>query len=95
VKTLVEEVNLGSQEQVQGIEQNGKAITQREQVTQKTAANAEQSAAAAEEINAQSETLKDIVERLTAMVGGDKRAGDQPRLAVRRHEPDRETTCLK
>ncbi|MGD0580013.1 MAG: methyl-accepting chemotaxis protein, partial [Bryobacteraceae bacterium] len=44
VKTLVDEVNLGSQEQARGIEQIGKAITQMEQVTQKTAANAEESA---------------------------------------------------
>ncbi len=36
VKTLVDEVNLGSQEQARGIEQIGKAITQMEQVTQKT-----------------------------------------------------------
>ena len=70
VKTLVDEVNLGSQEQARGIEQIGKAISQMEQVTQKTAANAEESASAAEELNAQSETLKEIVERLTAMVGG-------------------------
>ncbi|MCC6345534.1 MAG: MCP four helix bundle domain-containing protein [Bryobacterales bacterium] len=70
VKTLVDEVNLGSEEQARGIDQIGKAITQMEQVTQKTAANAEESASAAEELNAQSETLKSIVERLTAMVGG-------------------------
>ena len=70
VKTLVDEVNLGSQEQARGIEQIGKAITQMEQVTQRTAANAEESAAAAEELTAQSEVLKDIVQRLTAMVGG-------------------------
>ena len=41
VKTLVDEVNLGSQEQTRGIEQIGKAITQMEQVTQRTAAGAE------------------------------------------------------
>jgi methyl-accepting chemotaxis protein len=70
VKTLVEEVNLGSQEQARGIDQIGRAITQMEQVTQKSAANAEESASAAEELNAQSDTLADIVERLTAMVGG-------------------------
>ena len=39
-------------------------------MTQKTAANAEESASAAEELNAQSETLKEIVEQLTAMVRG-------------------------
>ncbi len=69
-KTLVDEVNLGSQEQVRGIEQIGKALTQMEQVTQRNAANSEESAAAAEELTAQSEALKDIVERLAAMVGG-------------------------
>ena len=42
VQTLVEQVNLGSQEQSGGIEQIAKAITQMEQVTQKTAATAEE-----------------------------------------------------
>jgi methyl-accepting chemotaxis protein len=70
VKTLVDEVNVGSTEQARGIEQIAQAITQMEQVTQKTAANAEESASASEELNAQSETLKDVVERLAAMVGG-------------------------
>jgi methyl-accepting chemotaxis protein len=83
VKTLVDEVNLGSQEQARGIEQIGKAITQMEQVTQKTAANAEESAAAAEELNAQSETLKDVVERLTAMVGGGEAANTHARQTRR------------
>jgi len=83
-KTLVDEVNLGSQEQARGIEQIAKAITQMEQVTQKTAANAEESAAAAEELNAQSEALKDIVKRLTAMVGGGESTNGYPRPADRR-----------
>ncbi len=69
VKTLVDEVSLGSQEQARGIEQVGKAIVQMEKVTQSTAANAEETASAAEELNAQSDTLRDIVERLTRMVG--------------------------
>ncbi|MBI4903671.1 MAG: hypothetical protein HY820_08550 [Acidobacteria bacterium] len=70
LKMLVDEANLGSQEQARGIEQIGNAISEMEQVTQNNAANAEQSASAAEELNVQSETLKDIVERLKAMVGG-------------------------
>ncbi len=84
VKTLVDEVNLGSQEQARGIEQIGKAIAQMEQVTQKTAANAEESASAAEELTAQSETLKDVVERLNAMVGGRESGGDSQGNAGRR-----------
>jgi methyl-accepting chemotaxis protein len=41
-----------------------------EQVTQRTAASAEQGASAAEELNAQSERLKQVVRRLAALVGG-------------------------
>ena len=70
VKTLVDEVNLGSQEQARGIEQVAKAITQMEKVTQTTAANAEESASASEELSAQSDTLHGIVGRLSGMVGG-------------------------
>jgi len=89
VKTLVDEVNLGSEEQARGIEQIGKAISQMEQVTQKTAANAEESASAAEELNAQSETLKEIVERLTAMVGGGESLGTGNRSGRAAHRPRR------
>jgi len=70
VKTLVEEVSLGSQEQTRGIEQVAKALTQMEQVTQQAAANAEESAAAAEELTAQASTLMELVHQLKAMVGG-------------------------
>jgi methyl-accepting chemotaxis protein/methyl-accepting chemotaxis protein-1 (serine sensor receptor) len=70
IKTLVDEVHLGSQEQSRGIEQIGKAIVQMERVTQKAAASAEESASAAEELNAQASAMKDIVGRLTSMVGG-------------------------
>jgi methyl-accepting chemotaxis protein/methyl-accepting chemotaxis protein-1 (serine sensor receptor) len=70
VKTLVDEVNQGSQEQTRGIEEVARAIIQMQTVTQSTAAGAEESASAAEELNAQSEAVKDVVRRLTAMVGG-------------------------
>ena len=66
MKALVDDVNHGSQEQANGIEQIGKAIVQMQQVTHQTAASAEESAAAAEELTAQSETLRAIVEGLTA-----------------------------
>ncbi len=75
VKTLVDEVNQGSQEQSRGIEQVAKAITQMEKVTQQAAANAEESASAAEELTAQSAALKEVVERLAAMVGGGDSGG--------------------
>jgi len=74
VRTLVDEVSAGSREQARGIEQIGMAIGQMEQVTLKTAAGAEESAAAAEQLNAQSEAIRDIVERLSAMVGSGEAA---------------------
>jgi methyl-accepting chemotaxis protein len=70
VKTLADEMNVGSQEQARGIDQIGKAIVQMEQVTQKTAANAEESASAAEQLTAQSASLREILGRLNDMVGG-------------------------
>jgi methyl-accepting chemotaxis protein/methyl-accepting chemotaxis protein-1 (serine sensor receptor) len=70
IKTLVDEVTLGSEEQSRGIDQISKAISQMEQVTQTTAASAEESAAAAEELNAQSEALESIVTRMNAIVTG-------------------------
>src|SRR5262249_23611979 len=46
IKRLVDEVNLGNKEQARGMEQIAHAVIQMEQVTQQTAAGAEQSAAA-------------------------------------------------
>ena len=69
IRKIVEEVQRSSQEQGTGISQIGRAIVQMEQVTQNTAAHAEESAAAAEELHAQSGSLKEIVERLTVLVG--------------------------
>jgi methyl-accepting chemotaxis protein len=83
VKALVDDVNLGSQEQTRGLDQIGKAVTQMDQVTQTTAASAEEGASAAEELTAQSEGLKDIVERLTAMVDGGAAASSGGREARR------------
>jgi methyl-accepting chemotaxis protein/methyl-accepting chemotaxis protein-1 (serine sensor receptor) len=69
-KKFIDDVNLSGQEQARGIEQISMAIAQMQGVTQNTAANAEESAAAAEELNAQSGALNDVVVQLTAMVGG-------------------------
>ena len=87
VKTLVDEVKLGSEEQARGIEQVAKAITQMEKVTQTTAANAEESASASEELSAQSDTLRAIVARLNGMVGGGAEAGGQAVRDKRRAAP--------
>ena len=70
VKILVDEVNLGSKEQAHGIEQVAKSISEMEQVTQKTAAEAEESAAAAEQLRAQSDSMNQIAVQLSALVDG-------------------------
>lgn len=85
VKTLIDEVNLGSQEQARGIEQVAKTISQMEQVTQRTAAAAEQGASAGEQLSAQSTTLLATVARLGAIVGATESHGAlrAPRTAKR------------
>lgn len=69
MKQFVDEIGLGSQEQSRGIEQIGRAISRMEQGTQKSAANSEETAAAAEQLNAQSDTMHELAERLSRMVG--------------------------
>lgn len=75
IKTLVDEVSHGSQEQTDGIGQVGKALSRMENVTQGTAASAEESAAAAEQLNAQSEALNEIVTHLNEIIGGSAATG--------------------
>ncbi|HEV2447974.1 MAG TPA: methyl-accepting chemotaxis protein, partial [Candidatus Sulfopaludibacter sp.] len=74
VKTLVDEVNTGSQEQARGIEHITTAVGQMEQVTQRSAANAEESAAASEELASQAQSLYAVVERLRSLVDGGAKA---------------------
>ena len=69
VKTLVDEMDASSNEQVQGSEQISKAIAQIDGVTQRTAANAEEAAAASEELSAQSQALMAVVQQLEMMAG--------------------------
>jgi methyl-accepting chemotaxis protein len=69
MKLLVDEINLGSQEQSKGIDQISRTIHEMERVTQGNAASAEQSAAAAHQLTAQSQSVKDIVEHLNALIG--------------------------
>ena len=83
VKILVDEVHLGSQEQSRGIEQIGKAIVQMEQLTQKAAASAEESASTAEQLKGESSTLKHVVQRLDSIIGSAGPAVKRKKEAVR------------
>jgi hypothetical protein len=69
VRTLVDTVKAGTAEQARGIEQIAAAISQMNQVTQSTAASAEEGAAAAAELNGQSGELDHITKTLSSLVG--------------------------
>jgi methyl-accepting chemotaxis protein len=75
VDELVAEVAVASHEQTQGITQINAAIIQIDKVTQANAANAEESAAAAQELNAQEAAMKKSVAELLRLVGGDRQNG--------------------
>ena len=53
VRTLVDQVSLGAQEQTRGVDQIAKSIALMERVTQQSAAGAEESASAGQELSAQ------------------------------------------
>jgi methyl-accepting chemotaxis protein len=69
---LAAEVATAAREQTEGISQINSAVAQMDKVTQSNAANAEESAAAAEELNAQAETMKQSVVALLTLVEGEK-----------------------
>ncbi|MFT3782571.1 MAG: methyl-accepting chemotaxis protein [Nibricoccus sp.] len=66
---LIAQISVASREQSQGVGQINTAISQIDQVTQSTAANAEESAAAAEELNAQAQMLRVSTTELLQMAG--------------------------
>jgi len=78
VDSLVKEVADASREQTTGITQINSAVGQMDKVTQSNAANAEESAAAAEELNAQAAVMKQVVTELLQLVGGQSALSDSP-----------------
>lgn len=67
---LVGEITAASTEQAQGIEQINRAVSEMDRVVQQNAANAEESASASEEMNAQAAQMKSFVMELIEIVGG-------------------------
>jgi methyl-accepting chemotaxis protein len=68
IKTLVEEVNVGSQEQAKGIGQVTQTMARMNYTTQQTAASAQQSAAAACEMAAQTHSMGDLIQSLRSII---------------------------
>jgi len=86
VKGLVDEVSVASRRQSQGVDQVSQAIAELEKVTQTTAATAEESAAASEELTSQAVIARTIAERLEQLVGRrrDRAAAPHPGASDRR-----------
>lgn len=74
VDELAASVASASREQSQGITQINIAVSQMDKVTQDNAASAEESAAAAEELNTQAGAMKEAVAELLQLVGGNEAA---------------------
>lgn len=69
VKSLVDEVNRGNQEQAHGMEQIAHAVIAMERVTQKNAASAQESASAGTELDHHAASLHDLVEEMRELLG--------------------------
>jgi methyl-accepting chemotaxis protein len=87
VDELASEVAVSSKEQNQGIDQVNVAVSQMDKVTQNNAANAEESASAAEELNAQAEAMQDAVADLLRLVAARQTAAANPETPVYTHSP--------
>ena len=70
VGELVTRIAAASGEQARGIEQLNRAVIEMDRVTQRNAGNAEESAAAAQTMDVQSDQMMGFVDDLIALVGG-------------------------
>ncbi len=84
VADLVQEIAEASSEQANGIEQVNKAVSEMDKVTQQNAASAEESASAAEELNAQAAHMKEIVNQLVQLIHGKGRGNGNTQLPSER-----------
>ena len=70
IAALINEISEASKEQSDGISQVNTAISEMDKVIQQNAANAEESASASEQLNAQAETMKGLMNDLVCLVEG-------------------------
>jgi hypothetical protein len=76
VTDLIGEVSNASAEQTKGIERVNQAVAEMDRVTQDNAANAEESASAAVDLETQAERMEGILGELIALVGTKRAGGD-------------------
>ncbi len=72
VSELISGIDQASKEQAEGVEQINLAVSQLDKVTQQNASGAEEAASAAEQLSAQSENVKNIVNNLSELIGGQR-----------------------
>ncbi len=94
LSALVEEVSEATRQQASGLEQVRQSVVQMEHVTQTTAATAEESAAASEELNALAATATQMVNELESLIGGGASARPATRLAEDTARPARRLAPL-
>ncbi|MBN2063516.1 MAG: MCP four helix bundle domain-containing protein [Sedimentisphaerales bacterium] len=70
--SLIAEIDSACQEQARGIEQISNAVGQMDRVTQVNSANSEESASASEELSAQAQQMKAVVDELVDLVTGSR-----------------------
>jgi methyl-accepting chemotaxis protein/methyl-accepting chemotaxis protein-1 (serine sensor receptor) len=70
LQKLVDDVHLNSRQQAEGIDQIARTLAHMGSLTQATAANAEESAAAGEELSSQAEAMRASVRQLGGLVTG-------------------------
>jgi len=70
IKTLVNQVSGGSQEQANGFAQVSSAIARMERIARETAAGAERSASAGKELNSQAAAMHCVLEPLVGLLNG-------------------------
>jgi hemerythrin-like metal-binding protein len=88
VDDLVVNIASASKEQSDGIGQVSIAVTEVDKVTQSNAANAEESAAAALELNAQADALKEALSKMMQLTSGAKAAAEtEPESAGAPYSP--------
>ena len=80
---LVGEISAASSEQAQGISQISKAIAEMDKVVQQNAANAEESASASEQMNAQALNMKGVIQTLSQLVGGNGNGNGRAAISMK------------
>jgi len=81
VGELVSEIAISSREQALGIDQVNKAVDGMDNIAQRNAANAEESASTSEELSAQAVQMKEIVSALVKLVGENEKRWIRKELA--------------